>query len=380
MMLFQTKALLLLLAVLVLSYVSVCFTFIKMWKMNMEDRTLQPAQSMVSKHIVIAHCKENLDWLDQLHTFDQSLFDPCRIHIHIYSKCGMEVDLKGTFPAVAECTTLHRLLNLGTEEYAYFQYIQDMYGNLPSIVSFVQGGGLTENPHLIYDLLGQELPGLSYKSLTRFVRNSWHMFGTEEHVEEDKTTKETEIFDHYFPYLRNQSDWLTDWRGMFSVSGSQIKNNPWSSYASINLEISRKTCASQNCNMEVLFATFFGGNPLFFHVKPNCTRRVYTNLSKQVIEEDHTKDGCRCNNTLPAMDTEWITCGSKTIIFTWSELNGALICLENDIGATFETNRLFLSNAIREDTAWTSDLSNVTWNKSPQWYSHDEILNAQTIN
>ena len=129
MMLFQTKALLLLLAVLVLSYVSVCFTFIKMWKMNMEDRTLQPAQSMVSKHIVIAHCKENLDWLDQLHTFDQSLFDPCRIHIHIYSKCGMEVDLKGTFPAVAECTTLHRLLNLGTEEYAYFQYIQDMYGN-----------------------------------------------------------------------------------------------------------------------------------------------------------------------------------------------------------------------------------------------------------
>ena len=56
---------------------------------------MQPAQSMVSKHIVIAHRKENLDWLDQLHTFDQSLFDPCRIHIHIYSKCGMEVDLKG---------------------------------------------------------------------------------------------------------------------------------------------------------------------------------------------------------------------------------------------------------------------------------------------
>lgn len=247
-------------------------------------------------------------------------------------------------------------------------------------MSFVQGGGLTENPHLIYDLMGQELPGLSYKSLTRFVRNSWHMFGTEEHAEEDKTTKETEIFDRYFPYLRNQSDWLTDWRGMFSVSGSQIKNNPWSSYASINLEISRKTCASQNCNMEVLFATFFGCNPLFFHGKPNCTRGVYTNLSNQVIEEDHTKDGCRCNNTLPAMDTEWITCGSKTIIFTWSELNGALICLENDIGATFETNRLFLSNAICEDTAWTSDLSNVTWNKNPQWYNHDEILNAQTIN
>jgi hypothetical protein len=132
--------------------------------------------------------------------------------------------------------------------------------------------------------------------------------------------------------------------------------------------------------MEVLFATFFGCNPLFFHGKPNCTRGVYTNLSNQVIEEDRMKDGCRCNDTLPAMDTEWITCGSKTIIFTWSELNGALICLENDIGATFETNRLFLSNAIREDTAWTSDLSNVTWNKSPQWYSHDEILNAQTIN
>ena len=339
-------------------------------------------------HSLIVRCIKNshdplccayYDYPDQLHTFDQLAFNPCKIHIHIYSKCGMGVDLKRTIPAVAGCTTLHRLLNFGTEEYAYFQYIQDMYDYLPSVVSFVQGGGLTENPHLIYNLMGQELTGITYKSLTRYVRDSWHMFGTEENVAADKKTKETEIFDRYFPFLRNQSTWLTDWRGMFSVSGSQIKNIPWNLYASINIEIARKACASQNCNMEPLFSTFFGCNPIFFHDKPNCTRGVY-NLSYPVTEEDRQKDGCRCNDTLPAMDTEWITCGSETIMFTRSELNGALICLENDIGATFETNRLFLSNAIHENTAWKSDSSNVTWNKSPQWYDHDGILNAQTTN
>jgi hypothetical protein len=44
----------------------------------------QPAASLVTKHIVVAHCKEDVSWLDQLHNFDQSAFDPhCKIHIHI---------------------------------------------------------------------------------------------------------------------------------------------------------------------------------------------------------------------------------------------------------------------------------------------------------
>ena len=74
-----------------------------------------------------------------------------------------------------------------------------MYNNLPLYVSFIQGGGITENPHLIYDLMGEELPGMTYKVLSGVVYNSWHMFGTKAGT--DETTKETEIFDLYFPLL-----------------------------------------------------------------------------------------------------------------------------------------------------------------------------------
>ena len=190
------------------------------------------AASLVSRHIVVAHCKENLSWLDQLHNFDQSAFDNrCTIHIHIYSKCGVVVDLDRTIPNVARCTTKHMLKNIGTEEYVYFQYIQDMYDDLPPYVSFIQGGGITENPHIIYDLMGEELPGMTYKVLSRVVYPSWHMFGTEAGAND--TTKETEIFDLYFPLLRNRNIWLTGWRGMFTVSSSKIKQHPKAVYTTL---------------------------------------------------------------------------------------------------------------------------------------------------
>ena len=77
------------------------------------------AASLVRKHIVVAHCKEDVNWLDQLHTYDQSAFDPrYKLHIHIYSKCNVVVDLDCTVPNVAHCATNHMLKNIGTEEYA----------------------------------------------------------------------------------------------------------------------------------------------------------------------------------------------------------------------------------------------------------------------
>jgi len=32
-----------------------------------------------------------------------------------------------------------------------------VYDNLPSYVSFIQAGSITENPHIIYDLMGEEV-------------------------------------------------------------------------------------------------------------------------------------------------------------------------------------------------------------------------------
>lgn len=268
-------------------------------------------------------------------------------------------------------------MNFGTEEYAYFQYIQDTYNYLPSFVSFVQGGGLSENTHLVYDLMGKEIPGLTYKSLTRFNTDAWHMFGKDLNAEDGKKTKEAELMDSYFPYLKNQYTWWTNWRGMFTVSRSRIKHNSWISYASINVEISGRKCGSQNCNIEPLFVSFCGCNTELYLGKSGCTTGVYTNLSYPVIEEDYLKDGCSqssCsnNNTLPAMDTEWIICGSKTMMFSRSILNGALICLESANGTTHETNRQYLSDYIRGDTSWNTTFSNVTWNLGPQWAKLDE--------
>ncbi len=119
-------------------------------KPEIPTKSEPPTKSTISvfRHIVIAHCRENLSWLDQLHNFDSFVCQHC--HLHIYSACSMFVDLNSTIPAMWECTTLHRSRNHGSEEYAYFRYIEDMYDNFPPFISFIQGGGITEIPHLIY--------------------------------------------------------------------------------------------------------------------------------------------------------------------------------------------------------------------------------------
>ena len=138
-------------------------------------------------HIVVAHCVDDISWLDQLHTFDPSVCT--HTHIHIYSKCGTEVDLMKTIPSVAECATLHRIHNCGIEEYVYLRYIEDRYDSMPPKVSFVQGGAITENPHIIYDMM-VNIPGLTFKDLSRFVLHVCHWA---DYKKEEKAKNEKEI-------------------------------------------------------------------------------------------------------------------------------------------------------------------------------------------
>ena len=46
--------------------------------------------------IVLAHCQEDLKWLDQLHNFDPSVCSHTKIHI--YSKCNAEINLTEVMP------------------------------------------------------------------------------------------------------------------------------------------------------------------------------------------------------------------------------------------------------------------------------------------
>lgn len=323
-----------------------------------------------SKHIVVAHCKEDLSWLNQLRDYDPLVCQWC--HIHIYSKCGAQLDLEETIQSVSECATLHRLMNYGTEEYAYFEYIVDMYDSLPSMISFIQGGSLTENPHIIYDILGPDyLPGVTYRGLSRYVVPAWHM------IDYEKVEKraEVEIMSMSSAYLFNVSGWISSWRGMFTASGVQIRQHPWKVYAFINDKLAHGECHFQNCNWEVLFGSLFGCDEHLFEDESSCTSGVFTNLTRAVYEEDYMKDSGSVHDGVSS-NYNWKQCGNKTILFSASRINGDLICLDNPNGTSAETLRHHLEELIVSDT-WRADLSNQTFHKPSAWFKHKEILDDQ---
>ena len=114
--------------------------------------------------VVVAYCKENLSYLDQ--------FGCDRLRFIIMSKCGAP---DPQFFKISKCVTMYRIPNCGTEAYAYFKYVESSYDNLSfAMVAFIQGGGLTENPHLHHDIL-HYIPGTYYMDLSRFVTLAWHM-------------------------------------------------------------------------------------------------------------------------------------------------------------------------------------------------------------
>ena len=326
----------------------------------------------ILKHVVVAHCTENLAWLDQLHDFDPLICKHTRIHI--YSKCGMGLDLEITVPAVAECTTLHRIRNCGSEEFAYLRYIEDRYDSMPPMISFVQGGAMTENPHIIYDMM-VHVPGTTYQDLSRHVRVAWHMI---DYKDNTKKKGEEEIMMHSFRYMQNQSSWLTNWRGMFAVSRDQIKQHQWHIYADINDKLCRKECNFLNCNMEVWFSTLFHCNSHLFQNSSHenetkCTSGVYTNISRIVFEEDYKKDGQ--HDPKPNLQTEWISCGNRTIFYAGSSINGALICTDGTI-TNEEMNKHLYSELVLGET-WRANLTNMTWDQPPQWARHQKFADKQ---
>eukprot|EP00579_Thalassiosira_antarctica_P001598 CAMPEP_0201871366 /NCGR_PEP_ID=MMETSP0902-20130614/4294_1 /ASSEMBLY_ACC=CAM_ASM_000551 /TAXON_ID=420261 /ORGANISM="Thalassiosira antarctica, Strain CCMP982" /LENGTH=354 /DNA_ID=CAMNT_0048397331 /DNA_START=66 /DNA_END=1127 /DNA_ORIENTATION=+ len=320
------------------------------------ERANQTPSDTDLRHVVVAHCTEDLSWLNQFYAFEPRV---CQLtHFHIYSKCGMDVDLESTLHAVASCSSLHTITNHGTEEYAYLSYIQDQYNNnMPPTISFIQGGGITENTHLIFDIMGITLPGLQYKSLSRSVSQAWHW------VNMEKTGNgEKEILTKYLGVLwkiHKQAGWLSDYRGMFTVSRERIKDHDLSVYADISGTIRRRECEERNCCMEIFFSSLFRCNPNLFQ---NCESGVYEGLASSVSDEDYRKDGT--HGKYPSTVTNWIKCVDETLLYTKSSMNGALICIRHSNGtnSTGINIQQMYSEMLSKDV-WKADLSNVTWNK-----------------
>jgi len=320
-----------------------------------------PASTAPYQDIVVAHCKEDLKWLDQLHNFDPLVCSHTRIYV--YSKCNSQINLTEMVPLTATCSTVKQVPNCGTEEYAYFQFILDHYETMSPMVSFIQGGALTENPHIIYDMM-VHIPGTTYKSLSRYVKDAWHFKGTNE--------AEMEIMRHSFPHLENKTAYLTSWRGMFAVSREQIKLHPQKDYLDINKKLCSGTCGFRNCNMETFFAPFFGCDVHLPHAnndnREQCEFGVSRGIAPSVFAEDHLKDGN--NGGTKTNDTNWSQCGNKTVYYSASTLNGVLLCMDAS-RAKRESSRggnLMASsyNEMLLNESWKPDLSNLTFKKPSQ--------------
>ena len=334
-------------------------------------------EEIILRNVVVAHCKENISWLDQFISYDPNVCEHTRFLI--YSKCSMNLKLNETVPAVSDCATIHTLKNHGTEEYAYLMYIQEHYNTMPQMVSFIQGGGITENPHIIYDIM-ENMPGLQYKSLSRHVSQAWH------YVKYDNYEKgEKGIVTNHLNFLLTQphvhnTGWMSDYRGMFTVSREQIKEHPLNVYDGISTKIRDALCQERNCCMETFFSSIFKCNSHFYG-DGNCKHGVYKDIANVVFEEDYQKNGCSADVS-PVRDTNWIECGHKMMFFAKSCLNGALICISrrrNDNNITNVNGLQLLTEMIARDS-WKADYANMTWNMPSQWHHQKDILEAQNKN
>mmetsp|Transcript_38979 Transcript_38979/g.93363 ORF Transcript_38979/g.93363 Transcript_38979/m.93363 type:complete len:368 (+) Transcript_38979:178-1281(+) len=342
---------------------------VRMTKNGYLGGTVKPPKSWCPRrHIVVAHCTEDLHWMDQYFDFDPEV---CRsVHFHVYSKCNQVPDLNVTTPNISGCSTVHVLKNFGTEEYAYLRYIEEHYAMLPQSVSFIQGGALTENPHIIYDTM-QDLPGEQYKSLSRHVDLAWHFVDYNAPGNGEK-----KILDDLGFMEGMGKSWVSAYRGMFAVSGDRIKRYGLNAYADINVKIREKECETRNCLMETYFSPLFGCEPSKFQARDNqkCTSGVFKNVANTVFEDDHRKNACcQMQKWHSFEDTKWLNCGNETLLYALNNLNGALMCIEHTRAAnsTEHVRRLYL-DMIAADV-WKANLTSLVFHAQSQW-EHHELL------
>ena len=317
--------------------------------------------------IVIAHCGEDLMWLTK--------FGPnvCRrnpgVSFYIQSKCPHHDDgddgddddddtdnstnsnstnsttnptniLGIVVPSnVRPCTTVNTAIkNCGTEEYAYFQYIDEHYDNLPSMMAFIQGGALTENPHLWNDILmATRTPhNVSYRDLARHVSDGWHM-----RVGDPAMDVDASLMNQSIPTLSKERVWKTSWRGMFMVSRSTVQRHPRHLYNQYNTHLCQQTCLFRNCIFESVAGPFFGCSDIHYMkhrgttasddiLHDGCVRQYTKGVGLQVDHIDFIKDSIQNDpfGGIVSHEVTQITCPRRTILYAQSVVNGLLMCFD----------------------------------------------------
>jgi hypothetical protein len=96
--------------------------------------------------IVIAHYKENLDWINNISN---------DITVYLYTKGGVELNIK------KENIHIFDLPNIGNEQHTYFYHVINYYNNLEDIIFFVQGNPYEHSIYFDDKLNNRFLGGLS---------------------------------------------------------------------------------------------------------------------------------------------------------------------------------------------------------------------------
>lgn len=268
--------------------------------------------------LVVAHCHDNLSWLDR--------FDSCNgIEIHIYSKCNDDERIP-TFVKVADCVTIYSgIENCGREEYAFFKHVVDNYDKLPPMVAFLQGSSITENPHIVHDVMSY-LPGTRFKDLSRHIRSAWHFPAYANSTDQNGIQEKTS------PIVYQQKTWVTSWRSMFLASRTELHTLSKALYIEHNELFCSNKCTASNCNIEVWFAPLFKCTPVLFK-GTDCETRKFK-AAPLGVDEDLVKDAnfhFKKKRALPKMKsvTTQITCGNRTLFYMESKANGVLMCVDD---------------------------------------------------
>lgn len=288
---------------------------------SVDDKRLlvSAADEANSTVVVIAHCRESLRFL--------SHFGACqdhRLQFVIMSKCNAKIP---RFPNMSDCIQVQRIENCGTQEYAYFKYVQDNYDSLPPMVAFLQGGAWTENPHLFYDI-SNYIPGTYYSDLTRYVNDAWHM---------NNDSVELAMIRRVAPQILNETLWWASWRSQFMVSRRALQRIPLDLYHDFNQKFCSNSCQAINCGTETWFSAMFECSDTWF--QGAACRKYEHHLAPKVIPDDFRKDSVNedtpTTQELLAWSTMQTTCdGTKTMLVAGSTINGRLICVEHDQSRT----------------------------------------------
>lgn len=189
--------------------------------------------------IVIAHCKKNMDWVEDL----MNLCDDYKLRILIYTKCGYIESLNHLrFKKGASCLGFVPMSNYGREAYVYLYHIITHYDRLSTMTFFLQDDTKEkENINIISEIVDVLKSRNGYYSLSHTISP----MGTIPDADGFKSKLLTKWIDPLFYhriFLGNKM-WTTNWRALFAVSSARILHMPLDAYKDA---LSVSNCTKEN--------------------------------------------------------------------------------------------------------------------------------------